>query len=216
MKQVLLRPTAEGLQSAEQEFRWYALRVRPRHEKTVFAQLAAKAQEAFLPLCTVRHRWADRWKNVSLPLFPGYVFSRFDMQRQAGILAMSSVIDVVRVGSQPAPLDPAEIEAIRIAAAGPLHLESFEGLLKGQHVTITEGPFKGLAGTLVEIRRSFRLALSLELLNRSVLVEIDSSWIHPIDRRYGAAQIQGLPLSSNPGFHAVSDRRNGLDQCEVV
>ena len=56
------------------EGRWYALYVQSQHEKRVRAKLDAKAQEVFLPLYETTHKWMDRWKKVTLPLFPGYVF----------------------------------------------------------------------------------------------------------------------------------------------
>src|SRR5665213_4188560 len=89
--------------------RWYALHVRSRHEKSVHAQLAGKHQDVFLPTYFAENRWADRWRTVSLPLFPGYVFCRFDTNRRSAIMATSGVIDVVRMGSQPAAIDGAEI-----------------------------------------------------------------------------------------------------------
>ena len=84
--------------------RWYALHVRSRHEKSVHAQLQGKEQDAFLPTYLVKNKWADRWKTVSLPLFPGYVFCRFDIAARYSVLETSGVIDVVRVGAEPAAI----------------------------------------------------------------------------------------------------------------
>lgn len=158
---------------------WFALRVRSRHEKIVFAQLVAKQHEAFLPSYNARHKWVDRWKTVSLPLFPGYVFCRFDAALRSSVLTTSGVIDVVRNGSQPAAVDSSEIEAIRLAVNSPLFTEPYAGLVKGQGIVVTGGPLAGLTGHLVEIRKNLRLVLSVELLNRSVLVEIDRDWVAP-------------------------------------
>ena len=156
---------------------WYALYVRSRHEKSVHNQLDAKAEETLLPLYLKRNKWADRWKIVSLPLFPGYVFCRFDAARRASVLATSGVIDVVRAGSAPAPVEDSEIEAIRRLMKSSLPAEPYEELVQGESVTMTEGPLKGLSGTLIEIRAGYRLVLSVELLQRSVAVEIDRGWV---------------------------------------
>jgi transcription antitermination factor NusG len=161
------------------ENRWYALYVRPRHEKTVCSQLEAKQQESFLPLCRVRNRWADRWKTVCLPLFPGYVFSRFDVAYRSSILATSGVIDVVRLGSEPAPVDTAQIEAIRLIVNSAAFAEPYPHLVRGDCVMMRGGPFNGLSGTLMVVRNRLRLVVSVELLGRSVLVEIDRDWVVP-------------------------------------
>jgi transcription antitermination factor NusG len=156
---------------------WHALYVRSRHEKSVYAQLDAKAAGVFLPLYSKKQKWADRWKIVQLPLFPGYVFCRFDASQRSSVLATSGVIDVVRTGSQPAAIDECEIEAIHRVVQSPLLSEPFPDLVKGSRVMMSDGPLKGLTGTLMEVRKSFRLVISVELLRRSVLIEIDRDWV---------------------------------------
>ncbi len=158
---------------------WYALYVRSRHEKSVHAQLTAKQHDAFLPLYPSRNKWADRWKTVSLPLFPGYVFCRFDLAGRTSVLTTSGVIDLVRIGSEPAPIESSEIESIQIAANSSLGVEPHVGLIRGQRVMMSGGPLKGLAGTMMDTRGALRLVLSIELLSRSILVEIDREWVVP-------------------------------------
>ncbi len=160
---------------------WYALHVRSRHEKAVQSQLEAKQQEAFLPLCTVRNKWADRWKTVSLPLFPGYVFCRFDPAARHAVLATSGVIDVVRSGSEPAVIENSEIEAIQLVVKSGVAAEPYPQLVQGQRVMVTDGPLKGVMGTLTSVRNTIRLVMSVELLRRSVLLEIDRDWVVPFD-----------------------------------
>ncbi len=160
---------------------WHALFVRSRHEKSVGAQLEAKNQEVFVPLYSRKQRWADRWKLVELPLFPSYVFCRFDSSRRSSVLATSGVIDVVRSGSEPARIEASQIEAIQRVVKSPLATEPHAGLVGGQTVTMCDGPLKGLAGTLTEVRKDLRLVVSVELLRRSVLIEIDQDWVLPCD-----------------------------------
>ena len=159
--------------------RWFALYVRPRHEKAVSSQLEGRQQETFLPLYRTRNKWADRWKTVSLPLFPGYVFCRFDMAYRSSILGVPGIVDVVRLGSEPAPIDPEELEAIRLVVNSGAYAEPYPHLVRGQRVLMRGGPFSGLTGTLTEVRNSLRLVLCVELLCRSVLVEIDRDWVVP-------------------------------------
>jgi transcription antitermination factor NusG len=158
---------------------WYALYVRSRHEKIVHAQLQAKQHQVFLPLYRNRRRQAERWRVSSLPLFPGYVFCQFDLSLRSSVMSTSGVIDVVRVGTEPAQIDQCEIEAIQLVVDSPLAAEPYGDLVKGDRVTMTEGPLKGLSGTLKEVRSSLRLVVSVELLCRSVLVEIDRDWVTP-------------------------------------
>jgi transcriptional antiterminator NusG len=161
--------------------KWYALHVRSRHEKTVHAQLDAKQVPVFLPLYSHKHKWADRWKTVSLPLFPGYVFCHLELESRASAVATSGVIEIVRVGIDPAPIPDSVIDSIRRIVNSPLLIEPYSNLEPGQQVTMCGGPLEGLSGTLIENRKGLRLLISVNLLHRAVLVEIDREWVIPLD-----------------------------------
>ena len=163
--------------------RWYALRVRPRHEARVSEQLEAKQLDVFLPRYSARRKWADRWKVLTLPLFPGYVFCQFEPGARARILATPGVIDLVRNGTEPAPIETSEIDAIRRVVSSNLKAEPYPSLACGQRVRVTGGPLDGVAGVLVEMRSSYRLLISVELLRRSVQVEIERERVIPCEAR---------------------------------
>src|SRR2546428_12495604 len=82
---------------------WYAIRIRSRHEKLVNQQLASRDIDVFLPLVMRRRRWADRWKNVSFPLFPGYCFARFPYERRGAGVSPAGVMRTPRTNSAPPP-----------------------------------------------------------------------------------------------------------------
>jgi transcription antitermination factor NusG len=129
----------------------------------------------------------DRWKTVCLPLFPGYVFCRVDPVALSGVLATSGVIDVVRIGPRPEPVDTGEIEVIRMVVNSNLAAEPHPALVRGQRVTVGGGPLRGVTGVLLEVRKGLRLAVSVELLHRSVIVEIERDWAVPCEPAPSAA-----------------------------
>ena len=92
---------------------WYGLRIRSKHEHVAATVLRGKGYEPFLPSYRVRRRWTDRIKDNELPLFPGYVFCRFDPKRTFSVLRLPSVLHVLSVGSKPAEVPDAEVETIR-------------------------------------------------------------------------------------------------------
>src|SRR5437879_967861 len=122
------------------QLKWYALYVRSHHEKHVFAELSTKQYEVFLPLYYASHRWADRWKTLLLPLFPSYVFCHFDFMERTPVVSTPGVIDLVRFGNEPAPVDDSEIDAIRQIAKSQLSTEPYAGLVRGQRVMMINGP----------------------------------------------------------------------------
>jgi len=172
------------------QFPWFALVVKPRHEKAVDSALRTKGVESFLPLYVARHRWADRNATVKLPLFPGYVFSRFYPGDKSFVLGTPGLFDIVRCGKELAPIPDEEVYALQRVAGCGLAAEPWPDLAVGEHVQMDGGPLVGLVGRVLEIKKSMRLVLSVELLNRSILVEIERDWVRPLASRKG-------PLSQN-------------------
>src|SRR5271168_2837855 len=161
-------------------FPWFALQVRTRNEAGVAEQLGGQGYERFLPLCKVRKRWSDRIKEVDAPLFPGYLFCRFDPQDRLPILKTPGVMQIVGFKNGPVAVDESEIQALQtIVAAGAPH-QPWPFLTAGDRVRIESGPLLGLEGILTEVRRSHRLVLSVTLLQRSLAVEIDSALVTAI------------------------------------
>jgi len=171
---------------AESLQQWFVVRVKPRHEKTVCSALKIKQYEEFLPLYRSKRKWADRLKDVELPLFPGYIFCRFNPLCRVPILNTPGVINIVKAGAALAPVEEREIEALHIMMEHQLTAEPWEYVHLGQTVTIQEGPLRGLSGIVLDFKRSMRLVLSVSLLQRSVLVEIDRDRVsHPDALRIG-------------------------------
>ncbi len=156
---------------------WFALHVRPRHEKSVARTLHTKGYEEFLPLYRVKQRWSDRFKEVAKPLFPRYTFCRFDPNRRLPILQTPGVLEVVGFGQGPEPVDDPQIEAIQAIVKSGLPAQPIPSIQVGETVIVTEGPLRGLEGVLQRYRDLDRLVVSVTLLQRSVAVEIDRDWI---------------------------------------
>ena len=93
------------------ETKWYALQVRPRFEKIVAVHLQHKGFEDYLPLYRSRRKWSDRVKEIDLPLFPGYIFCKFDVLRRLPILMVPGVMSIVGLGRSPLAVSDDEIAA---------------------------------------------------------------------------------------------------------
>ena len=164
---------------------WFAVRVKSQRERSVAEAIGSKGFEEFLPLYEARRRWSDRVKSLELPLFPGYVFCRLDPIQRLPILTVPGVLHFVGIGKTPAPVDESEIAAIQTAVRSGLRVEPWEFLEVGQRVRMEEGPLAGLEGILTEVRKQYRVVVSLTLLKRSVSVEIDRHWLSPLNPKNG-------------------------------
>lgn len=162
---------------------WNAVYTRHQHEKTVAENLTGNGFEVFLPTYNVIRQWADRKKCISLPLFPSYVFVRDALRRSFKILTLPGVHSLVTFAGRPAPIPDSEIDGIRKAVESKYPVEPHPFLRCGDWVRVRRGALAGLEGILVRKKDSCRLILSLELLGRSVAVEVDAFSIQPLTRR---------------------------------
>ncbi len=164
----------EPQQIPESGVSWYAVYTRHQHEKAIAYALACKGFETFLPLYSTARRWKDRTKQLWLPLFPCYVFVHGNLERRLDIIVTSGVHSLVSSGGRPAPILQSEIDAIRRALEQGLAAEPHGFLRSGDWVRVKSGPLEGIEGILVRWKSVWRLVLSVELLQRSVAVEVDA------------------------------------------
>lgn len=152
--------------------KWYVACTMARHEKQVAAQLSRCGIDNFLPLYDEVHRWKDRRKIISLPLFPGYVFVRIPLLERLRVQVIPSVSRLMGFGGPPVAIEDAEVERLRKGLA-VLHAEPHPFLTAGQRVRVKSGPLSGAAGVLERHRDKFRVVLSMDLIQQSVAVEMD-------------------------------------------
>ena len=158
---------------------WFAVFTFSRHEKQVQAQCAQKQIECFLPTYFTRHRWKNRcFVNLELPLFPNYLFVRIDPRERVHVLKNPGVISIVSSGRDLLPISDSEISALR---AGLLahRMSPHPGAEIGERVRITTGPMCGAEGILERHKNELRVILRLDMLARSVCVEVGSCEIEP-------------------------------------
>ena len=159
---------------------WYAIQTRTRRERSIANLLSGKGYEIFLPTYVPEPREGHRSKEVSSPLFPGYLFCRFDVQKRLPILVTPGVVGVVGQGRVPTSIPLSEISAIQSLISSGVSVEPWPYLECGQRVQIADHALRGLEGILVGHKGNHRIVVSVTLLRRSVALEIDRSCVIPI------------------------------------
>jgi transcription antitermination factor NusG len=157
---------------------WYGIRTRSNHERVAATGLEGKGFQQYLPVYRSRRRWSDRVIEAEKPLFPGYVFCRFDAKKRLPVITTPGVVSVIGFGSEPTPIAECEIEAVQAILNSGLAAEPFPFLREGHRVRVMRGSLDGLEGILVNNKKSeWRVVVSVTMLQRSVSVEIDRDWI---------------------------------------
>ena len=188
------RPVLECAPNPQLTPRWFAAYTSPRHEKRVGQHLAQRGVEHYLPLYRSQRKWSDGSKvTLDLPLFPGYIFVSIKRRERVRVLEVPGVLTIVGgTGGEPAPLPEAEIEALR-SGLHLRHAEPHPLLTVGQHARIRSGAFAGMEGVVVRVKNSLRVVLTMDLIMRSMAVEVDG---------------RELELLGGNGAAPVSDERN--------
>ena len=193
-------------ESSAERREWFAIAVKPRHEKSVAQALGTKGYETFVPLYRHRNRHAVRLRDFELPLFPGYVFSRFELLKRLPVIITPGVIKILGVGPNPTPVDPIEIASLRKTLAKALSARTLPFLQTGSKVRICEGPLRGVQGIIVSVRGEPRIILSATLLQRSVIVEVDSSWlVAEGSQQHIGAQKSGSRRTAEPAWEVIEN-----------
>ena len=160
---------------------WYAIRTKSNRESVVLASLVGKDLEAFLP--TIQK--ASPRGRIFAPLFPGYLFCRFDVERRQPIVITPGVAYIVSNGRIPLPVDDEEVTSLKSVIASDTPLERHEFVPVGQLVWIRRGPLAGTCGRIIDQKQD-RLVVSISMLQRSVSVSICREWLEP---EYAAARV---------------------------
>jgi transcription antitermination factor NusG len=158
---------------------WYAVAVRSNFERIVAQSLRQKDYEIFFPAYLSKRRWSDRTKVVECALFPGYLFCRMDLRRRVPLLDTPGVASIVGIGRCAVPVPESEIAAIQTIVESGLPVAPWPFLQAGQFVYISQGPLAGMEGMVIASKNHSRLVVSVEMLRRSVTVEIESDWAEP-------------------------------------
>jgi transcription antitermination factor NusG len=139
-----------------------------------------RAIESYLPLYKKVSRWKDRRVVVHLPLFSGYVFVRMALEEKLRVLQIPGLVRLVGFNGTPTPLGDEEMLAMRNGLTTDIHAEPCPYLQIGRRVRIKSGPLAGFQGILLRKKKSYRLVLSVEMIRRSIAVDVDMADIDPL------------------------------------
>jgi transcription antitermination factor NusG len=162
--------------NASLAYNWYVVYVRSRAEKKAEAELQQKNIETYLPVQRKLRQWSDRKKWVEMPLISGYLFVHITRKEYHLVLQSNYVVSYVRFEGAAAIIPDNQIENLKLMLKQDnldieITQETFE---LGQRIEVVSGPLIGLCGKLVKIKGNNKVAVILEQLGYSAVIEISS------------------------------------------
>lgn len=168
---------------AGSEEKWYAVWTRSHSEQLVADQLTAKGLRAFLPKISMWSRRGGVRHVIQVPMFGGYVFlnEAVDKHKYVEVIKARGVVRILgERWDRLSPIPSGEIDGLQRALDAQLTITPYPYLRQGQRVKVIAGPLKGVEGTLVENNlHKGLLVLSIDLLQRSIAVKVDCTWVVP-------------------------------------
>jgi len=166
------------LRSSKDTLKWYPVYTYPRAEKKACEALLSKGIETYLPLQRQIKQWSDRKKWVEEPLIRSYLFVHIKENQQAAVLMTKGVSRFIYFDGKIASMPQRQIDDLKLVLASPFELEiTAQNLQPGEKVMIKAGPLKGLKGEIISYRSQKQLALRLENLGYSIIINIAASFI---------------------------------------
>jgi transcriptional antiterminator RfaH len=173
------------------EKKWLVIYTRPRWEKKVEKQLNEQGIEAYCPLRQVQNQWADRKKNVSLPLFNSYVFVRVSLREEITVLYTMGVLNYVYFMGRPAVVPDKTIEEVKtnLALYKDVEVVNLQNIAVGDHVLIKQGVFVNQKGQVLQVNGKSVLMV-LDKINCALVTRVPSHQIilQPVNEEHENAK----------------------------
>lgn len=160
---------------------WFAVFTTPRHEKRVEEHFRVREIESFLPLCRIRREWKDGSKvTVQIPLFPNYIFVHIERSERVPVLEVPGVLSIVGGGRESMSISGSYIYGLQEGLRQG-KIEPHSHLTAGMRVRIRSGVMAGMEGILLRKRSDLRVVLTLQMIMKSIKVEVEMDEIEPVD-----------------------------------
>jgi transcription antitermination factor NusG len=167
--------------NVEETLPLFALMVKTRHEKYIAAALSGKGYKGYVPLQRQLREYSGRRRTVDLPVFPGYVFARFDPHIRLPVLTIPGVFSIVGNHAGPLAVDEGEFASVWLACKSAMDMEEHPFGEPGRRVIVIDGPLTGVTGTIITRKNRTRLILSITIMQRAMSVEVDVRTVMPAD-----------------------------------
>src|ERR1700756_1554804 len=173
-------PNSLAEDAVQNEMLWYAGYTASRHEKRVAEHFAQRGVEHFLPLYETIHRWNNGRHRVQLPLFPGYIFVHIALGDRRRVIEVPGFVRLVGFNSLPCLLPEVDINRMKEALNKGVVAEPYPYLTVGRRVEVLNGPLQGMTGILLRRQNKCRVVISVDLIMRSMAVEVEAADVVPV------------------------------------
>ncbi len=163
------------------DMHWYAIYTHSNAEKKLYKQLVERNIQAYLPVTTKQRQWSDRVKIIEQPLFKSYLFINVTTHGLHIAKTLVGFSHFIRFGRYPVHIPSSQILLMQQVLTAYQQTNSLaSALVQGSEIRIVSGALAGLQGCLVTVKGKQRVAIEIEKLQQSLLVDLPINHITPV------------------------------------
>jgi len=161
---------------------WYVLHTKSRFESIANDLLFKKSFEVFLPKIRVKSKRRDRRVMLRVPLFPGYLFvkTELDPYQRLEILKTAGVVRFIGNKMGAVSVASKTVESLQIMVAGDNTVLTGTKFKEGDSVAVIYGPFTGVIGSFVRYRGKDRVVVNIEALGQFAAVDVSEDCVEKL------------------------------------
>jgi transcriptional antiterminator RfaH len=152
------------------EKKWFVVYTRPQQELKVAEQLSAMGITNYCPTITLIKQYSDRKKKVSKPLLSSYVMVQLEENQREKVFACCGIVRYLFFLGKPAVVPALEINQMQNHLNGVYIDIKITTLRVGDSHTVTQGPFSGVSGRVVQSDNT-KVKLELASLGMSITLK---------------------------------------------
>jgi len=152
------------------EKKWFVVYTRPQQELKVAGQLSAMGITNYCPTITLIKQYSDRKKKVIKPLLSSYVMVQLEEKERNKVFTCSGIVRYLFFLGKPAVVPASDISLMQYHLNGVYNDFKVTTLSVGDSHRITEGPFSGFTGKVVETNNT-KVKLELASLGMQITLK---------------------------------------------
>ncbi|MCW3807457.1 UpxY family transcription antiterminator [Plebeiibacterium marinum] len=157
---------------------WYALYTKSRAEKKVAEELNKLGIINYLPIKRELRQWSDRKKWVEVPAISSYIFIKIPKERYNDVFQVNGIVAYVSYKGKAVNIPEYEIEAMRRTIENKIAFDvEARNIKKGEEITVTSGPLKGIKGTVETIQGTKKLYLNISNIGYTLVVNLEEATV---------------------------------------
>jgi transcription antitermination factor NusG len=170
LNELVLPFVLRGFFYKSMEKKWFVVYTRPQQELKVAKQLSAMGIKNYCPTITLVKQYSDRKKKVTRPLLSSYVMVELKQNERNKVFACNGIVRYLFFLGKPAVVPAPQINLMQDHLNGVYNDFKVTTLSVGDSHTITEGPFSGVCGKVVETNKT-KVKLELASLGMRITLK---------------------------------------------